>query len=61
MFVKGERVRVEADVSRAKSLQDGHGGWVNKMKKVIVLLHSTVHGKVIGCLRINRFYGFDVT
>ena len=39
MFVKGERVRVEVDASKASRLQEGHGGWNKKMKKVTVLLH----------------------
>ena len=36
MFAKGERVRVEADLSRASRLQEGHGGWNTEMKKVTV-------------------------
>ncbi|KAK2173002.1 hypothetical protein NP493_911g00002, partial [Ridgeia piscesae] len=34
-FLKGERVRVEADESRASRLQKGHGGWNSKMKKYL--------------------------
>ncbi|KAK2180416.1 hypothetical protein NP493_444g02041 [Ridgeia piscesae] len=35
MFVKGERVRVEVDASKASRLQEGHGGWNKKMKKYL--------------------------
>ena len=37
-FVKGDQVRVDADMSKAKKMQKRHGGWNKKMKKVTVFL-----------------------
>ena len=39
-FTKGDRVRVDADMSKAKKMQKRHGGWNPKMKKVTLFLCS---------------------
>lgn len=41
-FEVGERVRVTLDVATLKDLQEGHGGWNDKMEEVIGLM-GTVH------------------
>ena len=34
-FLVGERVRVSVPVDRLKTMQEGHGGWNQKMAEVI--------------------------
>ena len=34
-FKVGDRVRVDLDVARLKSMQEGHGGWNQRMAQVI--------------------------
>ena len=33
-FLVGERVRVQVSVDQLKVMQEGHGGWNNKMAEV---------------------------
>ena len=33
-FAVGERVTIDSDVETAMALQEGHGGWIDAMKKV---------------------------
>ena len=35
LFEVGERVRVTLDVATLKDLQEGHGGWNDKMEEVL--------------------------
>ncbi|KAI0227684.1 hypothetical protein LSAT2_021813 [Lamellibrachia satsuma] len=46
-FVRGNRVRVDADVSRSSRLQEGHGGWNKDMKKYLGKV-GVVKGKLAG-------------
>ena len=40
-FEVGERVRVLLDVAALKDIQEGHGGWNDKMEEVVAKLRMT--------------------
>ena len=63
-FVKGDRVRVDPDMSKAKKMQKRHGGWNKTMKKVTVCLcikHTPMYTvSVLNC-HLTRIVMFNCT
>ena len=63
-FDKGDRVRLDVDMSKAKKLQKRHGGWNKKMKKVTVFLcikHTPMYTVSVLCCHLTRIFMFTCT
>lgn len=48
MFGVGEQVRLESDEKKAIELQEEHGGWNQKMRKVVLVVFTCL--SVVGLL-----------
>ena len=49
-FLVGERVRVSVTVDRLKTMQEGHGGWNQKMAEVLLQSQMDCVFVIIFCL-----------